>query len=60
MRGTRAKQLRRMVYKDFSLRMKRKYVYARNGGIANHPTSLRSLYLRAKALFRKGVPIEAN
>jgi hypothetical protein len=46
MRGKKAKQLRREIYKDYSQRAKRKLVHGSNGGLIN--TGLRGAYQAAK------------
>lgn len=47
MNAKKAKRLRREIYGDTSLKIKRKYVVI-SGGIANHPDSPRAKYQLAE------------
>ncbi len=48
MNGKKAKAIRKEVYGDISLRIKRNYVVLISGEIVNHPASYRAKYQKAK------------
>lgn len=43
MNGRKAKRIRKVVYKDISLKIKREYI-TKDGAIINHPDSPRAIY----------------
>ena len=51
MRGTKAKAIRRHIYGDMSLKIRRAFI-VQNGGLTNHPVSPRSMYLKLKRSLR--------